>query len=295
MSHGASLRQHRIERWCRLTLRVLAACFVGAGLNFLFFPDATVASLNAVGSWFGDFPAAPPSAQRFWLSLATGYMVLVTALAWIGQADLRRHRTLIAILALGKGWTASIGLIFYFSSSPAFIYLANFYVDGSITLMALAVWLAVPRLGPPPDHESVAPGGPRLDTPTFHAVLEAMVPSGGPFDTGARDVSVARDIETFVAGVGPSAVRWLRLGLRLFDFTPYFLPPFRMQRFSNLALEQRIEVLDAWEQSRWVPRRQAIHALKLLAMTQFYSRPDIEARLGYVNPLVRVPRTESAI
>ena len=255
MTNGASARPHAVERWCRLTLRGLAACFVGAGLGFLLFPDTTIAMLNAVGRWFGDFPAAPPQTQRFWLSLGTGYMVLVTALAWIAQRDMRRNRTLIAILALGKGWTASIGLVFYFLSSPCFIYLANFYVDGTITLMALAVWLAVPMLGDGPEGGSVTPGGPRIETPAFHAVLEAMVPSGGPFETGARDVSVARDIETFVAGMGSNAVRGLGLGLRLFDFTPFFLPPFRMRRFSNMDIEQRVEILDAWEQSRWVPRR----------------------------------------
>jgi len=295
MSHDQGLAQRSLERWCRLTLQVLAACFVVVGAQFLFLPDATVRSLNAVGSWLGDFTPAPASELRFWLSLATGYMVLVTALAYVAQRNLRRHRDLVAFLALGKGTSSLVALGFYVYASNAFLYLANFYVDGAITLMALAIWLAIPSLGAAVGPDAVTEGArrERPPVPAMDAMLEAMIPSGGPFEPGARELPIGRDVEAFVGGLAPAAVGALRIGLRLFDFVPFVLPPFHLRRFSRLPLEARVEVLEAWERSRFMPRRQAIHTLKMLAMIHFYGRPEIESRLGYVPPLVRVPRPET--
>jgi hypothetical protein len=115
----------------------------------------------------------------------------------------------------------------------------------------------------------------------FQALAEAMIPSGGPFEEGAVAMRVADDVEGFVAGFGSAGPRMLRLGLRLFDLCPFFLPPIRMRRFSRLPLDQRIWILEAWEESRLMVRRQASHVLKLLVMGYFYGRPDVQARLGY--------------
>jgi hypothetical protein len=136
------------ERLCRIVLRFLAASFAVVGMLFLFFPDGTVRVLNAVGTYFGDFTPAPESQLRFWLSLATGYMALVTALAWVAQRDMHRHRDLLLFLALGKATSSLTCLAFYWYSLDAFIYLANAVVDGSIAVTALVIWSVVPLLRP---------------------------------------------------------------------------------------------------------------------------------------------------
>lgn len=141
------MKKDRRERWCRLTLQVLAASFAAGAVSFLLTPNVTVASLNAAGEWFGNFTPAPTSELRLWLSLAVGYMVLVAALAYVAQRDLRRHRNLVALLALGKGTTSLVALLYYVSSADAFAYLANFLVDGAIALIAVAIWLVIPSLG----------------------------------------------------------------------------------------------------------------------------------------------------
>jgi hypothetical protein len=284
------------EWWCRLVLRALAASFVIVGALFLFLPDTSVQTMNATGRWLGDFPPAPASALRFWLVLATGYMALVAALAYVAQRDLRHHRDLVALLALGKAVTSLTGLAFYVFSLDAFVYLATFLVDGGIALTALRIWFLVPSLGSPVVRE-LAPESaksPDASSPVIRAVLEAMVPPGGPFEEGAVQAAVAEDVEAFVAGVAPSAARALRFYLRLLDYSPFFLPPLRLRRFSGLDLDERVQLLEAWEQSRLPPRRQAIHMLKALVMLHFYSRPEVEARLGYPYPLDRVPRGEAA-
>lgn len=284
------------ERWCRLILRGLAAVLAVAGALFLFMPDVTVENMNAAGRWLGDFSPAPASALRFWLVLATGYMVLVAALAYVAQRDLQRHRDLIALLALGKAVTSILGLAFYVFSLDAFIHLATFLVDGGIALAAFGIWAVVPSLGASVPQQAAPEHGRQPDAPPplIRALLEAMVPPGGPFEEGAAQAAVAEDVESFVADLAPSAPRAFRWCLRLLDYSPFFLPPLRLGRFSRLKLDDRVRLLEAWEQSRLPPRRQIIHALKLLVMPHFYSRPEIEARLGYPHPLDRVPREETA-
>ncbi len=128
--------------------------------------------------------------------------------------------------------------------------------------------------------------------PIQRALLEALVPMGGPFPESASTASIAEEIAQFVTASGRS--RAFDLGLRLLDLAPFFLPPIRFRRFSRLPLADRVRILEAWETSRFWPRRQVIHMFKLVALTHFYARPEIQARLGYPHPLERVPLEEPA-
>src|SRR3989442_11138005 len=128
-----------LDRALRLLFTALAAAFAATGLLFFCFPDATVATLNAAGRPFG-FPPAPASPLRFWLSLAVAYMMLVTLLAAAIARDPRGRADLMPILAAGKA-TSSLTCAGYFvASSPAFIYLANALVDGTLALTALGAY-----------------------------------------------------------------------------------------------------------------------------------------------------------
>jgi hypothetical protein len=113
---------------------------------FVLTPDELVRDLDAFGAVLGDFAPTPHSELRFWVSLAFAYMVLVTMLAWIAQRDLRRYRHLLPILAAGKAASSLSCLLYYGLSLAAFPYLANFLIDGSITLVVLWIWADIPRL-----------------------------------------------------------------------------------------------------------------------------------------------------
>lgn len=281
--------------WSRLTLRCFAASFAIVGSQFLLWPEETVRFMNAVGAQLGDFTPAPASRLRFWLSLSTGYMALVTALAWMAQRDLPRRRDLVGLLALGKAVTSLTSLAFYITQSDAFIYLANFLVDGAITAGALWIWSVIPSLSRRGILAAEAlPQPPLARDPVMIALMEAMVPAGGAFPEGARDSSAADGMEAFIGGAASERLDLVRLALKVFDASPFFLPPIRFRRFSRLPLDERIAVLEAWERSPLVVRRQPIHMLKLLVMSQFYSQSVVEAHLGYVRPLVRKPRQEAA-
>jgi len=119
------------------------------------------------------------------------------------------------------------------------------------------------------------------------AVIETLVPEGGAFPEGAPSFSLTERVEEFVRGAGAETT--FRLLLHGIELSPLLLPPLAGRRFSRLSLEQRERVLEAWDTSRFWPRRQALHALKMVVLSQFYGRPEIHARLGYPHPLARVP------
>ncbi|MEE8475527.1 MAG: GMC family oxidoreductase [Myxococcota bacterium] len=127
----------------------------------------------------------------------------------------------------------------------------------------------------------------------LESVLEALAPSGGAFPEGAQSFPLVDSTEEFVQSTGAAA--GFRLLLRAIDLSPFFLRPFKFRRFSRLSLEEREQILEAWESSRFWPRRQVLRAFKLLALSQFYARPEVQSRLGYVHPLERVPLDDSRI
>ncbi len=124
------------------TLRLLSLSFAVVGLLFVLFPAQTLGVTDTLGRRLGSFAPAPVSEQRFWLTLAFAYMVLVTALAGLAAQDVRANRNLLPVLALGKLASSLTALGFFLLDRPVFIYLLNFVVDGGIVIVVIAcLWL----------------------------------------------------------------------------------------------------------------------------------------------------------
>src|SRR6059058_6289282 len=166
-----------LDRLLRLLFTTLAAAFAVTGLLFFCFPNATVGTLNAAGRPLG-LPPAPASPLRFWLSLAVAYMMLVTLLAAAIARDPRGRAHLMPILAAGKATSSLTCLGYFLGSQPAFVYLLNALVDGSLTLLVLGAWAVVWATS----EEAAA-----HDRELLRIVLDALVPRGGAFPTGAAD------------------------------------------------------------------------------------------------------------
>lgn len=284
----------RPDRLALLTLRVLALSFAVVGMQFLLAPDATLASLDATGAYFGDFPATPATGARLWLALSVAYMLLVTLLAWLAQRDLARARPYLALLFAGKASSSLIALLAYRTVSPTFPYLANFVVDGAIALTVAAIWVAAPRLAAYASDARLrgVPTLSRVDARILCAVLEALAPPGSALTAETAGPSVADAVEDYARAAGAlGAFRWLLRGLEL---SPFLLPPLWLRRFSKLDLDDRVRVLKAWEDSRFWPRRQALAALKLVTLTHVYGRPEVLRAIGYQDPLERVPLDDAA-
>lgn len=122
----------RIATW---VLRLLGIGFAVFGALFAIAPDATLATFNRWGVWFGMELELPPSGVGLWRVLAVAYMVVVTVLAFWGSVPSPAQGALLVMLVLAKASSALLALGFYFWDRPLFLYLLNCIVDGSIAVV----------------------------------------------------------------------------------------------------------------------------------------------------------------
>jgi hypothetical protein len=139
------------ERFVVLSLRLLALSFAVVGILFIAVPSGVLDVISDLGNWIGSFPRAPHTQEDLWLALGFAYMVVITGICLVAQADVVRYRPLLLVLAVGKAASSLASLAFYLVDEHVFIYLLNFLVDGSLTLLALWLWSLAGRIGRPAD------------------------------------------------------------------------------------------------------------------------------------------------
>lgn len=262
---------------------LLAWTFAVVGLIFLFAPNGTVRFINSAGAVFRVFPPAPESELRFWLSLSFGYMVMVTILAARIAADPRRQRSLMPILAAGKLASSLTCVLFFVLSRPAFLYLLNALVDGSIVLVVGGCWLwlgAVEQAA----RQRTTPGGRVAEM--LGRVTETFVPAAGGFEPGAPAPRLDTVVWQYFGSLHPFGTVGLTLMLYIIEYAPYILGP-RRRRFSRLDAADRAVALEGWATSRLALRRQLLNGLKLAVTLHAYDAPDACAAIGYNGEYLR--------
>jgi hypothetical protein len=147
------MRGETAEKFVVLSLRLLALSFAVVGVLFIVTPNGVGNVISDLGDSLGTFTRAPHTEEQLWLALAFAYMVLITGICLIAQADVVRYRPLLLLLAAGKAASSLGSLGFYLFDQHVFIYLLNFLVDGFLALLALWLWSLVGRVG-----RSAAPG-----------------------------------------------------------------------------------------------------------------------------------------
>jgi hypothetical protein len=145
---AAAMTGEKAERFVVFNLRLMAIGFAVTGFFFIAWPDGTLARLTEFGDNFGDFASAPETDERLWLSLGFAYMVVITALALIAQADVVRYRPMLLALAAGKAASSITSLVF-FIEDDVFAYLLNGIVDGLLVFASLLLWSLAGRVGSP--------------------------------------------------------------------------------------------------------------------------------------------------
>jgi nitric oxide reductase large subunit len=139
------------ERFVVLNLRLLAVTFAVVGILFIAVPSGTLDVVSDFGEWFGNHTRAPHTQEQLWLALAFAYMVVITAICVVAQADVVRYRALLLILAVGKT-TSSLGtLALFFIQEHAFALLLNFLLDGFLAIFSIVLWILIGRIGRPPE------------------------------------------------------------------------------------------------------------------------------------------------
>ncbi|MEB2284624.1 MAG: hypothetical protein B6D46_00545 [Polyangiaceae bacterium UTPRO1] len=282
-----------LDRFVRLNVVGLFWGFVVVGTLFFLVPDGVVAFTDRVGAWFGDFPQAPQTGFRLWLSLTTGYMVLVSLLAYLIQRDIHGNRSLLLVLAAGKLTSSVTCLLFYMFSLAAFGYLLNFLVDGSIVLNCLLLYRLL-------DPSRRRPGFPRWlerggrGRSILTGVLATMLPDAADEKGagGAESADFAEDVLDYLRGFGPAAPRALVPALLTIEYGT-ILWFGTLRPFTRLDAAERERYLRGFENSRFYLRERVLFPIRLLATTLFYSRPEQEAVTGYERP--RIDRSGAAV
>lgn len=144
------MRGEKAERFVITNLRLLAVSFAVVGFLFIAFPNGVLNTISDFGDHFGDFTRAPETTEKFWLALAFAYMVIITAICVVAQADPVRYRPFILVLAVGKTASSLAALGFFVFDQNVFIYLLNFLVDGYLALSAVWLWSLTGRIGRQP-------------------------------------------------------------------------------------------------------------------------------------------------
>ena len=139
----------RAERFAVWNLRLLAASFALVGVLFIATPDGVLGALDDLGDVFGDFSPAPETTQQLWLALGFAYMVVITGICLVVQADVVRYRPLLLVLAAGKAASSLAALGFYLFDDDVFAYLLNFLVDGFLVVVVLWIYALAGRVPGP--------------------------------------------------------------------------------------------------------------------------------------------------
>jgi hypothetical protein len=140
------MRGAKAEAFVVLSLRLMAVSFAVVGILFIAVPDGVLNTITDLGDSLGDFTAAPETTEQLWLALAFAYMVVITGICLVVQADIVRYRPLLLVLAAGKTASSLGSLGFYLFDQDVFIYLLNFLVDGFLALAALWLWSLTGRV-----------------------------------------------------------------------------------------------------------------------------------------------------
>lgn len=131
------MRGQAAERFVVASLRLMALGFAVVGILFVAAPGVFVDG----------------SDDRLWLALAFAYMVVITGIALLAQADVVRYRPLLLVLAAGKTASSLGSLAYYAFEDDSFFLLLNFLVDGFLAVASLWLWSLAGRI-----ERSPAPG-----------------------------------------------------------------------------------------------------------------------------------------
>ena len=126
------------------TWMIISAVIYGGGmLSFLFGQNLLLENLNKTSQLlFRDrFPLIPLSTEKFWLTLTTSMMLMLTALCIFAAADPKKYLAMVVIILLSKAGSTSQYLYLFFKQQRYFAYLVGALTDGPLFLVTLYFFL----------------------------------------------------------------------------------------------------------------------------------------------------------
>jgi len=123
---------------------ILAVVFAIVGIAFILIPDRVIVLFNELSSSFG-MATVPVVGYNFYLTLAVGYMYLVTILAAL-MYRYPKNTVYPLLLFHGKIASAALSILIFFLHKPFLLYLGNGIVDGGIGIVVLIIYLRKKRV-----------------------------------------------------------------------------------------------------------------------------------------------------
>jgi hypothetical protein len=130
----------------------------------------------------------------------------------------------------------------------------------------------------------------------LEAAALTMFPPGGALSPSGLDAGIPRYLDLYLARVTPRLRRLMRALFFLFEHaTLFFAAPGRggRRRFSNLAPEQRVAVLEAWQHSALFPRRLAFTSLRATLTMGYFADPAVLRALRLAPLAIETPVCEA--
>ncbi len=111
------------------------------------------------------------------------------------------------------------------------------------------------------------------------AIADAMFPGDHLGMPPAEDVDVVDTLDTYLAAIPPHKANLLRLLLHAIDEMAV-VSDFGLTRFHRRPRPERIEILNAWDDSRIGARREAFEGLKLIMAMGYCESPEVIEAAG---------------
>jgi hypothetical protein len=128
------------------------------------------------------------------------------------------------------------------------------------------------------------------------AAADATFPAGGAVPPSGREAGVAAYADRYAAAVPARTRRLMRMLFFVMEHATLLLPgppPRGRRRFSALAPEQRVAVLEAWRTSGLFPRRLVFQSLRAILTMGYFAHPPVLRRLGLAPRAMASPVREA--
>jgi len=122
---------------------LMAIIFAIVGFIFLFLTNGVLVFFNSIATYFG-MKQSPVQGINFYLILASGYMYLVSLLAYMMYKHPDNHYFPL-LLTNAKFASSVLSLGFFILHEPFLIYITNCIVDGSIGVLVLYFYFKIKK------------------------------------------------------------------------------------------------------------------------------------------------------
>lgn len=161
-----------------------------------------------------------------------------------------------------------------------------------LVLAASLVWALRRLLGGYPARDPARRMLAPREAAVVQAAAEALYPPGGAVPISGGEADLAGYVAGYLAIVPPPTRRLVRLLLLVFEQATLLFPAGGRggrRRFSSLALEQRVQVLEDWRTASLFLRRLSFTSLRALLTLAYFAHPEVLRRLDLAPLSIETP------